>query len=209
MSRAVIADTEESWPVVSSSDLHRDSWVVALRADQVTHPDAVDEEPFRRLVLEHPGAAVVLAVDDDDQVLCVRQYRHPAGKRFVELPAGLLDADGEDPLEVARRELREEVLVAASEWTHLTSAYSSPGISAELIHYYLARGLTPVDRGDFVLQHEEADMEVLRVPFAELLAAVLDGRVTDAPLIVAVLAAHVRGLVGARRASGASAAGTA
>ena len=194
-----LEDVDESWPVVGSTDLHRDGWIVALRSDMVTSPSHPDGEPFRRLVLEHPGAAVVLAVDDDDQVVVVSQYRHPARRRFVELPAGLCDTDGEDPLEVARRELREEALLAASEWTHLTSAYSSPGISAELIHYYLARGLSEADRGDFELVHEEADMEVFRVPFADLLAATLDGRVTDAPVIVAVLSAHARGLVGARR----------
>ncbi|GAA1975786.1 NUDIX hydrolase [Nocardioides panacihumi] len=194
-----LEDVDESWPVVRSTDLHRDDWIVALRSDLVTSPSHPGGEPFRRLVLEHPGAAVVLAVDDDEQVVVVSQYRHAARRRFVELPAGLCDSDGEDPLEVARRELREEALLAATEWTHLTSAYSSPGISAELIHYYLARGLSEADRGDFELLHEEADMEVFRVPFDDLLAAVLDGRVTDAPVIVAVLCAHARGLVGARR----------
>jgi 8-oxo-dGTP pyrophosphatase MutT (NUDIX family) len=197
-----LEDLDESWTVVRSEDLHRDGWVVALRADWITPPATApshpDGEPFRRLVLEHPGAAVVLAVDDDDQVVCVSQYRHPAQRRFVELPAGLCDADGEDPLEVAKRELQEEVLLSAKDWTHLTSAYSSPGISAERIHYYLARGLSDVGRGDFELQHEEADMQVFRVPFADLLEAVLDGRVTDAPVVVAVLTAHARGLVGSR-----------
>ncbi|HEY0889290.1 MAG TPA: NUDIX hydrolase [Nocardioides sp.] len=192
-------DEDERWRVVDSEDLHRDDWVVALRADMVVPPSDPEHEPFRRLVLEHPGAAVVLAVDDDEQVVCLRQYRHPAGRRFLELPAGLCDADGEDPLEVARRELREEALLAAAEWTHLTSAFSSPGISAEVIHYYLAKGLSEVSRGDFALVHEEADMELLRVPFADLFDAVLAGRVTDAPVIVAVLSAHARGLVGVAR----------
>jgi 8-oxo-dGTP pyrophosphatase MutT (NUDIX family) len=191
-----LEDVDESWPVVRSTDLHRDDWVMALRADLVTSPSHPEGEPFRRLVLEHPGAAVVLAVDDEEQVVCLSQYRHPARRRFVELPAGLCDADGEDPLEVAKRELREEVLLAAEHWTHLASAYSSPGISAEVIHYYLARGLSDVGRGDFELAHEEADMAVFRVPFADLLAAVLAGRLTDAPVIVAVLTAHARGLVG-------------
>jgi 8-oxo-dGDP phosphatase len=192
-----LRDVDESWPVVRTEDLHRDGWVVALRADHITSPSHPDAEPFRRLVMEHPGAAVVLAVDDDERVVCLRQYRHPAKRRFVELPAGLLDAEGEDPLEVARRELREEVQLSAASWTHLTSAYSSPGISAELHHYYLARGLSEAGRGDFLLEHEEADMEVFRVPFAELLDAVLTGRITDGPLIIAVLAAHARGLAGA------------
>jgi 8-oxo-dGTP pyrophosphatase MutT (NUDIX family) len=196
--RTQVEDVDESWPVVRSEDLHRDDWVMALRADYITSPSHPEGEPFRRLVLEHPGAAVVLAVDDDERVVCVAQYRHAAGRRLIELPAGLCDAHGEDPMEVAKRELREEVLLAAAEWTHLTSAYSSPGISSEVIHYYLARGLTEIDRGDFALVHEEADMEVFWVPFSDLVAAALDGRVSNAPVIVAVLTAQARGLVGAR-----------
>lgn len=202
-----LADVEESWPVVGTEDLHRDDWVVALRADRVTMPggaagDPAGEsagEPFRRIVLEHPGASVVLAVDGprgEERVLLVRQYRHAAQRRFVELPAGLCDGDGEDPLEVAQRELLEEAQYAAAEWTHLTSAYSSPGISAELVHYYLARGLTPADRGDFELAHEEADLEVLWAPFEKVVAGVLAGRLTDGPLAIAVLAAQAAGLVG-------------
>lgn len=187
-----LRDVEESWPVVRSEDLHRDSWVVALRADEVVAPSDPDGEPFRRIVVEHPGAAVVLAVDEDDRVLLVRQYRHAARHRFVELPAGLCDTDGEDPLTVAQRELREEAQVAAEEWTHLTSAYGSPGISAELVHYYLARDLSPADRGDFALVHEEAEMEVLWAPLDEVVDAVLDGRLTDAPLVIAVLTYDAR-----------------
>lgn len=193
-----LADTQESWPVVSSTDLFRDDWVMALRSDTIRRPDQPDAEPFSRLVLEHPGAVIVLAVDDEDRVLCLSQYRHPAERRFVELPAGLCDQDGEDPVEVARRELREEAGLEAGEWTHLTSTYPSPGISAELMHFYLARDLVHVDRGDFVAQHEEAEMETFWAPYDDLLAAVLAGRVSDAPLVLAVL------LVQARRHAGAA-----
>lgn len=193
-----LADTQESWPVVSSTDLFRDDWVMALRSDTIRRPDQPDAEPFSRLVLEHPGAVIVLAVDDEDRVLCLSQYRHPAERRFVELPAGLCDQDGEDPVEVARRELREEAGLEAGEWTHLTSTYPSPGISAELMHFYLARDLVDVGRGDFVAQHEEAEMETFWAPYDDLLAAVLAGRVSDAPLVLAVL------LVQARRHAGAA-----
>ena len=179
-------DSDESWPVVASSDLHRDGWVVALRSDRITRPEG--GEPFRRLVLEHPGAAVVLAVDDEDRVLCLRQYRHPAQKRLLQLPAGLLDAEGEDPLDVARRELQEEAAYVADAWTPLVTAYSSPGISQEAVHFFLARGLSESGRGDFELEHEEADMEMLWVPADELVDAVLDGRAEDAHLGLAVLA---------------------
>ncbi|WP_370246608.1 NUDIX domain-containing protein [Nocardioides sp.] len=189
-----VRDVAAAWPVLVSEDLHRDGWVVALRADVVATPDGAQA---RRLVLEHPGAAAVLAVDDDDRVLCLWQYRHPAGHRFVEIPAGLLDGDpAEDPEQVARRELREEAQLAAREWTHLASLRPSPGITAEVQHLYLARGLTPVDRGDFVLAHEEADMVAAWVPFPDLEAAVLAGDVTDGPVVAAVLLARARGLVG-------------
>lgn len=189
------ADAPESWPVEESRDLYRSSIPFALRADTVRRPGAADEAPFTRVVLEHPGAVVVLALDDEEQVLCLRQYRHPARMRMLELPAGLLDVEGEDPQEAAARELLEEAGLVAADWTPLGSAYSSPGISSELIHYFLARGLTEGDRGDFEPAHEEADMETLRVPYAELLEACLAGRVQDAPVLVAVLTARQRGLV--------------
>ncbi|WP_028652026.1 NUDIX domain-containing protein [Nocardioides halotolerans] len=191
-----VADVPESWPVESSEDLYRTSLPFALRADRVRHPDGPDEEPFTRVVLEHPGAVVVLAVDEADRVLCLRQYRHPARMRMLELPAGLLDVDGEEPRSAAERELLEEAGLEAADWAPLTSAYSSPGITTERIHYFLARGLREGDRGDFTPAHEEADMETLWVPFDDLLAACLDGRVSDAPVIIAVLTARQRGLVG-------------
>lgn len=182
-----LADRPGAWPVAATADLHRDAWVVALREDRLRRPGHPDEEPFRRLVLEHPGAAVVLAIDDDDRALCLRQYRHPAATTFVELPAGLLDQPGEDPVEAARRELREEAGFEAAHWEHLLSTWSSPGISAERAHVYLATGLTEVGRGDFVPAHEEAEMEVLWVAFDDLLDAVVEGRIQDAPVQLAVL----------------------
>lgn len=195
-----LGDSDESWPVDESTDLFRDDWVMALRADRIRRPGDHDGETFRRLVLEHPGAAVVVALDGDDRVLCLRQYRHAARRRFVELPAGLCDVDGEDPLEVARRELREEAGLEAGEWVTLTSTYSSPGISSELMHFYLARDLAHADRGDFVPEHEEADMETLWVDFEELLVAVLDGRLRDAPIVLAVLLVAAKGYTGRRHA---------
>jgi 8-oxo-dGDP phosphatase len=195
-----LGDRDERWPVVRSEDRHRDDWVVALREDWILRPDHPDDEPFSRLVLEHPGAVVIVAVDERERVFCLWQYRHPAGRRFVELPAGLLDVDGEDPLETARRELVEEAGLEATDWTPLGTTYSSPGISAEVHHYFLARGLARADRGDFVAEHEEADMQTAWVPYADLRAAVLDGRVTDGHTALAVLLAGDRGLAGTAEA---------
>ena len=187
--RLPLADEPMSWPVVASEDLHRDDWVVAFRSDSVQRPGHPDET-FRRLVVEDPGAVVVLAMDDEDRVVVVRHYRHPARMRLVELPAGKLDVEGEDPVVAAQRELREEAGLSAREWTHLMTTWASPGITSETHAIYLARGLEEVDR-DFDLHHEEADMTLERVPFAELVDAVLDGRVADAPLATAVLAYEV------------------
>ena len=195
-----LGDAAESWPVDESTDLFRDDWVMALRVDLIRRPGDPEGESFRRLVLEHPGAVIVLALDDEARVCCLRQYRHPVRRRFVELPAGLCDVDGEDPLEVARRELREEAGLEAGDWVGLTATYSSPGISSELMHFYLARDLAPIDRGDFVPEHEEADMETLWVDFEELLAAALDGRLRDGPIVLAVLLVAAKGYAGRGRA---------
>ena len=102
-----------SWPVVETRDLHRDDWVVALREDVITRPG--HSEQFSRISLEHPGAVVVLAVDEDDRVMCLRQYRHTSGHEFVELPAGVVPlcrsgANPIQPKEVVGR-LREAAMM--------------------------------------------------------------------------------------------------
>jgi len=165
----------------------------SVRRDVISAPARPDEH-FGRLVLEHPGAVVVLAVDDEERVLVLQQYRHPAGTRFVELPAGLLDVEGEEPEVAARRELREEAMVLAEHWRHLCTTYSSPGLSSERIVYFVATGITPApDRGGFEPAHEELDMTVHWMPLAELLDGVRLGRVTDGPTAQAVLAYTVFG----------------
>lgn len=181
-----LRDEAEQWPVRASEDISRGAAPFAVRRDLVGDPHG--EAEFWRVVVEHPGAVVVLAVDDDERVLVLRQYRHPSGVRFVELPAGLLDEPGEDPVEAARRELIEEAGVTAEDWKHLNTIRNSPGISDERVEVYLARGLSPVPgRGGFVPEHEEANMTVHWVPFTDLLEAVLGRRVTDGPLLTAVL----------------------
>jgi 8-oxo-dGDP phosphatase len=187
-----LIDVPESWPVVRSTDVYRTDWVMALRLDELHSPG--DEATFQRLVLEHPGAVIVLAVDDQRQAYCLWQYRHPAQRRLVELPAGLLDADGESPEDTARRELREEAGLDADDWTPLGRTWSSPGITAEQMHFFLARGLRTVD-DDFERIHEEADMRAAWVPVDDLRTAVLAGHVTDGPLVQALLLADAKGLL--------------
>jgi 8-oxo-dGTP pyrophosphatase MutT (NUDIX family) len=185
-----VADEPFSWPVVGTRDIHRDDWVVALREDTVQRPDR-PEETFGRLVVEHPGAVVVLAVDEAERVCCIRQYRHAGGALFVELPAGICDAPGEDPQVTGARELREEAELQAEHWRPLLTLFPTAGLSSELHHLYLARGLSHSGRGDFELHAEEADLEVVWVAFDDLLDAVLQQQVREGPLVAAVLAYDV------------------
>jgi 8-oxo-dGDP phosphatase len=183
-----LSDRPETWPVHDVEQVWRGGAPFAVRLDTLSAPSRPDVT-FSRLVVEHPGAVIILALDEQERALVLEQYRHPVSARLVELPAGLLDVDGEDPVVAAKRELREEGLVVAERWTHLITTYSSPGITGERIHYYLAEGLSEAsDRGDFEPEHEEADMSVSWVPVAELFDAVREGRVQDGPLAQALLA---------------------
>jgi 8-oxo-dGDP phosphatase len=183
-----IADRPESWPVHEVERIWQGAAPFSVRRDLISVPGR-PEDRFGRLVLEHPGAVMILAVDDQERALVIEQYRHPAGMRFAELPAGLLDVEGEDPVLAAQRELREEGLVLAERWTHLLTTYSSPGLSSERIGFYLAEGLSPApDRGGFEPAHEEADMTVSWVPVDELVDGIREGRLTDGPTAQAVLA---------------------
>jgi 8-oxo-dGDP phosphatase len=182
------ADRPESWPVHDVECIWKGAAPFSVRRDLVSVPGHPDET-FGRLVLEHPGAVIILAVDEQERALVLHQYRHPAAMRFVELPAGLLDVAGEDPVRAARRELQEEGLILAAEWTHLLTTYSSPGLSSERLAYFLARDLSPAaDRGGFEPAHEEADMTLDWVPVDDLLEGVREGRITDGPTAQALLA---------------------
>lgn len=140
----------------------------------------------------HPGAVAILAEDDERRVLLIKQYRHPIGYRDWELPAGLLDEAGESPLDAAKRELAEEADLRATEWSVLSEFFSSPGGSSEAITVYRARGLSPTTER-FARIAEEAEIELRWAPLAEVVAAVLDGRLHNSILTIAVLNAHARG----------------
>ena len=176
--------------VVASEDVY-EGRVISLRKDTVAMPGGGDSV---REVVHHPGAVAVVALDDDDNVVLLRQYRHPVGRYLWELPAGLRDEDGEAPLLTAQRELAEEALLAAGRWSLLTTVYNSPGFSDEKVLIYLAEELSEVARPDgFVVEHEEADMTIERVPLAEAVQRVFDGDITNSSAVVGVLAvAQVR-----------------
>ena len=163
--------------------------VISLRRDTVAMPGGGDSV---REVVVHPGAVAVVALDDDDRLLLVRQYRHPVGAHLWELPAGLRDADGEPPLETAKRELAEEALLSAARWSLLTTIYSSPGFCDEQVLIYLAEGLSEAARPDgFVVEHEEADMTLDRVPLADAVQRVFDGDIRNSSAVAGILAAAV------------------
>jgi 8-oxo-dGTP pyrophosphatase MutT (NUDIX family) len=148
-------------PEVLSSRLIYEGRVVKLRVDEIALPSG---GTAIREVVQHPGAVVVVALDSEEHVYLVRQYRHPIGRHLLELPAGGLER-GEDPLTAARRELREEVGLEASEWTSLGSFFSSPGFVNEHLHAYLARGLTSVPSDP----DDDEDIAVVRYPLAGLI----------------------------------------
>ena len=161
--------------------------VISLRRDTVAMPGGGDSV---REIVSHPGAVAVVALDDQDRVVLLRQYRHPVADRLWELPAGLRDADGEPPLRTAQRELAEEVQLAAARWSLLANVYNSPGFSDELVLIYLAQELSDVARPDgFVVEHEEADMTVERVPLDEAVQRVFDGDIRNSSAVVGLLAA--------------------
>jgi ADP-ribose pyrophosphatase len=143
-----------------------------------------------REVVEHMGAVAVAAIDQDGRILMVNQYRHPVGARLDELPAGLLDVDGEPALQAAQRELAEEADVTASSWHVLLDLHPSPGFSTEAIRIFLARDLSPVPEADrFERKHEEITMTARRLPLGDAVAHCLDGTITNAAAVAGVLAA--------------------
>ena len=161
--------------------------VIMLVKDTVAMPGGGDSV---REVVRHPGAVAVVALDDDGQVVLLRQYRHPVGGYLWELPAGLRDADGEAPLATAQRELAEEALLSAERWSLLTTTFSSPGFCDEMVLVYLAEELSDDGRPEgFTVEHEELDMTVERVPLEAAVQRVFDGAIRNSIAVVGLLAA--------------------
>jgi ADP-ribose pyrophosphatase len=159
--------------------LHYTGRVISVTTDEVVLPNG-----HRALleVVHHPGGAAVVALDTEERVCLLRQYRYVGGGWLWELPAGKLEPN-EPPQETARRELIEEAGISAARWQSLGSVLSSPGIFSEVLHLFLARDLTPVPSA-----HEGAEViEVHWVPFSQAYAWALDGTICDAKSALGLL----------------------
>lgn len=140
-----------------------------------------------REIVEHPGGSVVVPVIEDNTILLIAQYRHPFGKEVIELPAGKLDA-GEDPLHCAQRELQEETGYAAHRWEKLTSIYTTPGFSNEILHIYLARGVYPSEKSQ-ALEEGETTIRVMKLSFADAFAMIEREEIVDGKTIAGIMIA--------------------
>jgi 8-oxo-dGDP phosphatase len=185
LDRADLVDRPVDWPVRSSRVIG-EGVISTFVQDEVEVPDGTT---MKREYLRHPGAVGIIALDDQERVALVRQYRHPVRHRLIEPPAGLLDVAGEDPLVTAQRELAEEVGLAAARWEQLVDLYTTPGIVAERLRIFLARDLVEVASPEgFVRSGEEAHMDTVWAALPDLVDAVLAGDLHNPTLVGGVLA---------------------
>jgi ADP-ribose pyrophosphatase len=172
---------------VTRSDVVYAGRVWDVRSDTFVY----NGEATVRDYVDHTGAVAIAAIDDDGRILLLQQYRHPLRLRDWEVPAGLLDIEGEPPADTARRELAEEADLTAARWSELVSINTSPGGSDEVVHIFLAEGLSPAPE-TYAREAEEADIRLEWVPLEDAVTAVLEGRMRNSILTVAVLAASER-----------------
>ena len=173
-----------SFETVLASERVYEGRILNLRVDEIRTPTGV--EALREIV-ENGGAVAMVALDDQQQVILVRQYRHAVRSLVIEIPAGKLDGD-EDPLEGAQRELREETGYRAGRFDRLGSFYPAPAWSTEFVYLYLVTDLTP---GPTNPEADEA-IELLLVPLAEAIEMIHSGAIIDGKTIAALLLAQQR-----------------
>ena len=158
--------------------------IIKVTLDEARLPDGSLAE---REVVYHPGGVGILALEDDNTTYLVQQYRYPIEKVLLEIPAGKMDRENEDPTEAAKRELSEETGIEAEEWTDLGYTLASPGFCDEALHMFLARGLKHKE------QHLDDDefLNVVKIPFDELVKQIMDGTITDAKTVSTTLKVKV------------------
>lgn len=161
--------------------------IINLRVDQARLPNG---RTASREVVEHPGGVCIAALTEQNELLFVRQFRYPYGEVLLELPAGKLDV-GEDPLEAGKRELKEETGAAARDYTDLGKLYPSPGYCGEVIHMYMATGLSYGEMNP----DEDEFLEVEKIPLKKAVQMVLDNEIRDAKTQAAVLKVYVKTMV--------------
>jgi 8-oxo-dGTP pyrophosphatase MutT (NUDIX family) len=177
--------TDFDFDTVSSRTVYT-GHVLRLRVDEVRMPGGAVKI---REVVEQPGAVGIVALDEDDRVVLIRQYRHPVGEVLVELPAGLLDVPHEPAYGTAARELAEETGLTAGRWDLLVDLRVSPGLSQEAVRVFLARDLAAVPAADrYVGTDEETDLGVHRMALDEAVAAVFAGDIQNSLAVTGLLA---------------------
>jgi ADP-ribose pyrophosphatase len=174
----------DAYEVVGSDVKYRGK-LLELRVDQVRMTDGSVVE---REAVKHPGAVAIVALDEAGKIVLVNQYRSPINAALDELPAGLLDVDGESALDAAKRELAEEAHLVADEWNVLVDLYTSPGFSSEAVRVFLARQLGDSE-DEFEAEHEERTMTVSREPLPDAVRRALSGGITNATSVAGILAA--------------------
>lgn len=185
MTDSPLADDPFAADVIGSKTVYRGR-VWDIRRDEVRYGDEV----IVREYMDHTGAVAVLALDEADRVLLIKQYRHPVRARDWEIPAGLLDVADEDALAAAQRELAEEADLVADRWHVLGEFFTTPGGSDEAIRIYLARDLRAAAE-TFARTAEEADIEIRWEGLDTVVDGILDRRLQNPSLVVGALAAHL------------------
>lgn len=183
--RFIPEDEPLSVPALTSETVYRGAiWNV------VRESFSYNGEVLTRDYVDHTGAVAIVALTDSDEVMMIRQYRHSIRSLNWEIPAGLLDIPGEDPLECAKRELGEEADLEADNWEFLATFNTTPGGSNEFTHVYIATGLHEHEH-DYVRTGEEADLEMRYVPLSDAVEAAVTGRIRNQIAVTALLAAYV------------------
>jgi len=170
--------------LVTGSTVTHEGILTTLRVDDVRTPDG---DTVQREIAQRPDAVAMVPLTDEGEVILVRQYRHAVGRYELEIPAGLLDVEGESERDAAQRELAEEIGVTAGTLRRLIRFSNSSGWSDESTVVYLATDLRDATADGFVAEAEEADMTVLRMPLAEAVDAVRRGEITDAKTVIGLL----------------------